>query len=169
MSRLRVLQFGAALACLSASAVAGAQDPEPIDRFLGTWDGRGELFGTEAAFIMNWERVLEGRFVRLMFSNSMQGEQGVQPVLSAHAYYRQTGCDSYEADWYDTRGVRQPVVAMFENGTLTANWGTSDTEMGRTVYRLTGDNDMEVVDYVMRDGQYQIFGRARYARTDGSK
>ena len=45
---------------------------------------------------------------------------------------------------------------MPEGDTLTALWGTAETEQGKSVYRLIAESKIEVVDSVQqRDGTWK--------------
>jgi hypothetical protein len=41
---------------------------------------------------------------------------------------------------------------------LSADWGSAETERGRTIYRLAEDSSLHVTDAVARpDGSYRLF------------
>jgi hypothetical protein len=47
-----------------------------------------------------------------------------------------------------------------------AAWGTAETEVGETTYRLTAPDRTEVVDRVKsKDGTWREFGRCTLSRT----
>jgi hypothetical protein len=50
------------------------------------------------------------------------------------------------------------------DSTLTVEWGTPETELGRTVYRLVGVDRVEVEDFVRKGDAWRSFGRASYNR-----
>ena len=66
--------------------------------------------------------------------------------------------------WFDSRGVVLPLRATADQTTLTTNWGTPDTEQGRTVYRPSAKSELVVSDSVLTDGEWHQFGRAKYWR-----
>jgi hypothetical protein len=143
---------------------AWAQEGRALDPFLGAWEGQGKLFGTEATFSMEWEWVLEHKFVRLTFQNSMQSPDGAGRILKAQAFYLPVGEGRFEGTWFDSRGMALPLRAKIEQTTLTALWGGPETEQGRTVYRVLDEDRLEVTDFVWRSDQWQPFGHAIYGR-----
>ena len=143
---------------------ASAQEAPMIDRFMGEWEGQGKLFGLDATFSMTWESVLGQQFVRLTFQNSIETDSGTARTLKAQAFYKPTGTAEFEGTWFDSRGVVQPLRGSVEAETLTVLWGTPETEQGRTIYRLVDKNQIEVEDFVLRDGEWAQFGSASYRR-----
>lgn len=155
------------LSCLPLVVTAdlGAQPATlPLDRFIGTWSGNGTLMGADAEFVMTWEWVLDQRFVRLSFQNSVQGSDGERRVFRAQAFYKPEKDAELSGTWFDSRGVVLPLKASAGPDTLTTQWGTPETEQGRTVYRLADEDRMEVEDFVSREGEWRRFGHATYER-----
>lgn len=142
-----------------------AQAPTLIDRFVGIWAGKGTLMGADAEFTMIWERVLEGRFHRLTFQNKMHGPDGIARILKAQAFYKPEQAGQFSGMWFDSRGMVLPLKASIAGDTLTTHWGSPETEQGRTVYRLVGQNKFEVDDFVLRGDEWRRFGQATYERT----
>lgn len=116
-------------------------------RLLGRWVGAGRVMGMESRLHMTWERVLDGRFVRLLWRNDMQSKDGPE-VFEGHAYYQALADGSHRGQWFDSGGEAHPIRASEDAGALVAEWGTKETRMGRTVYRLLGDNEGEVRDSI---------------------
>ena len=141
-----------------------AQETSVVHHFIGVWEGHGELFGSDAAFSMEWEWVLDERFVRLTFQNSVAGRDGTEGTLEAQAFYRPIGAAEFEGTWFDSRGVSLPLTGSVENATLTSLWGSPETEQGRTVYRLLHEDQLEVEDFVLRGGEWHQFGHAIHTR-----
>ena len=148
------------------SQAALAQDDSVLHQFIGAWEGEGELFGSEAAFSMEWEWVLGGKFVRLAFENGIQGPDGIDPILQAVAFYRPIGEGRFEGTWFDSRGTVLPLQVSTEPTTLTTLWGSPATEQGRTVYRLLDKGKIEVEDFVLKGDQWQKFAHATYRRVE---
>ena len=144
---------------------AGGKPAEPITtRLLGSWRGEGKVMGMEARLQMKWERVLEGKFMRLTFRNEMRGKEGAQ-LFEGHAYYQAQPDGTYRGQWFDSGGEAHPINGKVEGDALIAEWGTKETKLGRTVYRLTGENAAEVTDSILaKDGQWKEFGRSRFTR-----
>jgi hypothetical protein len=160
-----------ALLCLAPLSKQGAlaQEVPVLHQFIGGWEGHGKLFGADAAFSMQWEWVLEQQFVRLTFQNKMQSGDGTVRILKAQAFYKPIGAGQFEGTWFDSRGMVLPLQGSAADTTLTTLWGTPEIEQGRTVYRLLGEGQLEVEDFVLRGDQWQQFGHALYRRMDTSK
>lgn len=139
------------------SASATAQIPEKLS---GKWEGTGTLYNSDATFSMEWEQVLNGQFYRLDFENALNS--GAFSMV-AHGYYKIEG-DSVSGYWLDSRGISFPLTGLVEEHSLIINWGTPDFEQGRTEYSLLTSGEIEVKDFVLRNGEYAQFGNATYQR-----
>lgn len=141
------------------------QTDEFLSRLEGNWHGEGKAFGMSARLQLKWEWVLEKKFLRLTLKNEMSGANGQTRVFEGHAYYRDAGVDKYEADWFDSRGITFPIRARLEGDTLVSLWGSTETEEGKSTYRLIDNNTLEVVDSVkQKDGSWREFGRVTLKR-----
>ncbi len=155
-----LMVLGAVLWC--PRAIAAQDDLEGVLATLeGSWEGEGELLGRSATFAMTWERALNGRFLRLDFSNAFADTDPVKPVLESHAYYL-LGGPTLSGQWMDSRGVILSLRAEVVGPALVTDW--TGEESGRTEYRVIDDDALEVIDYVLSDGEYHLFARARYRR-----
>lgn len=134
----------------------------PIE-LLGDWEGEGELFGKPAAFSMSWERVLDGQFVKLTFENRLVENGKSRRLLEAVAYYRPGEANRLTGTWLDTRGQTLELRATAAASTLETHW-RSDSEQGRTVYRFTDEDTVEVHDDVLGENGWRPFGSAIYRR-----
>ncbi len=166
----RVLWLLALMVAGWVSALAGSRvDGSPTDgspkdgslmgdvtlqKFLGRWEGEGTLFGQAGEFSMNWEPAVGDRFLRLTFQN---------PVLQAEAFYHQTD-DGLNGTWFDSRGVQVPLTGTIDDSVVEVNWGSQDTEQGRTRYHLVNENEMHVTDHVLKAGEWHPFAEASYRR-----
>jgi len=137
----------------------------PFEPLIGSWSGSGQLFGAEAQFEMNWEHVLNEQFILLTFRNSFSDSNGNERSLKARAFYKSKGDGHFQGTWFDSRGKIIPLESAFEGSTLTTLWGTSETELGRTVYLIVADDKIEVDDYISKDGEWHKFGHAIYHRS----
>jgi hypothetical protein len=82
-------------------------------------------------------------------------------AVEGRAFYRATGEGRYRGFWIDNSGALRPIDARREGDALVSAWGTPDTEMGETTYRLVGDTRLEVTDRVReRDGSWRTFGQS---------
>jgi len=138
--------------------------PDPLlARFAGQWSGEGTVLEMPATVRLTWEWTLDGRFLRLTFVNQM----GPSRRFEGHAYYRALGDGRYRGMWFDNSGMIRPIEASREGDSLIAKWGTADTELGETTYRLM-DDAMEIVDRVRgKDGSWRDFGRVVVRRQSG--
>ena len=80
---------------------------------------------------------LGGRFLELSYRAGQ---------FEGRAFYRPAGEGRWRATWFDNRGISFPIEALAAERTLTAEWGSADTERGRTIYRLLPDGRLEVTD-----------------------
>ena len=140
------------------------QAPREFDLLVGKWEGQGKLFGVEASFNMTWTWVLSRQFLRLSFQNSFPGRDGQERVLRARGFYRYKEDGSVDGTWLDSRGELLPLRGNVQKGRLDIKWGTPKTEVGRTVYRILDNDHVQVLDYVLKDGEWEQFGLAHYKR-----
>ena len=57
------------------------------------------------------------------------------------------------------------LAVMLDGDAIVATWGTPETEVGETTYRLTASASMEIIDRVRgKDGQWREFGRTLLQR-----
>lgn len=133
------------------------------DNLSGEWTGLGKLFGGDASFTMKWEPALNGKFLRLVFQNNYTAN-GKNYVMDAEAFYKQVSDTSFTGTWFDSRGMVLPLRSVIRNNTFITEWGSAETERGKTEYELTDKNNLEARDFIWRNGQWQFFGQASYKR-----
>ena len=126
------------------------------------WNGSGVLMGHEATFSMDWQRVLNNKFLKLEFQNKRKSEDDLQIVFKATAFYKIVNDTMVVGNWFDNRGVTFPLHGSISENEMTILWGTEETEMGKTIYRLTTNNVIAVEDYIFSNGKYSKFGSAAY-------
>ncbi|QQS40336.1 MAG: nuclear transport factor 2 family protein [Acidobacteriota bacterium] len=146
------------IALVLAFAGAACAQASVLDRFYGTWQGAGKVNGRESAVVMTWEPVHGGKNYRLDFRNEMEGGF----LFEGTALYSLKKEGGFTGLWVDSAGSVHPLEASFANDTLTTNWGTPETEEGRTEYRLTGGGEMLVIDSVKTKEGWREFGRVEY-------
>ena len=140
-------------------AQAGARDAF-LTRLAGDWRGEGTVLQARADVRLTWAWALDGQFMQLTFVNAMPKRR-----FEGHAYYRALGGGQYRGWWFDNSGMMRPIEAALDGDALVAKWGTPETEVGETAYRLTASGTMEVVDRVRgKDGQWREFGRTQLQR-----
>lgn len=125
------------------------------------WKGEGILFGTEAKFEMNWEQVLGGQFYQLTFQNE-RIEESDKFIFNAIGFYKLTGSTSFEGTWFDSRGISFPLKGLVADNQLVVDWGTPDTEVGKSIYTINPDGTISVEDYIQQDEKSTNFAKAKY-------
>lgn len=166
MRRFVMLAAVTSLAALQAqpTAPAGAATGLLV-RLAGAWSGTGTILGQPSTVEMQWTPVLEGRFTRLTFTSHI-GAPPKSQRFEGHAYYEVRPDGAVRATWFDSSGLTRPITATADGSTLVSTWGTPETEVGETTYRLVSDIEMEVVDRVLgRTGTWREFGRSKLSRT----
>lgn len=161
-------------AALLLTAIAEPQPPAATDRAVATavlerltgeWTGSGTILGQASTVEMQWTAVLGGRFVRLTFASHI-GPAPKTQHFEGHAYYEVRPDGRVRATWFDSSGLTRPIEATADSASLVAVWGTPETEVGETTYRLVSDRALEVVDRVRgKDGTWRTFGRSTLSRT----
>jgi len=153
------------LLLFSRSGASNTPQDDISSKLAGSWAGEGKAFGRPSRPEMKWELTLNGKFIKLNYKNQMKSSKGETQIFEGHGYYKSLGGGKYQGTWFDSQGAQHPIKATFEDNALTANWGTPETEEGRTVYRLTATDEIEVVDSVRKkDGTWQEFSRAKLKR-----
>jgi hypothetical protein len=126
-----------------------------LDRLAGRWTGDGTVLSLPSQVEMSWEWTLDKQFLRLTFVNRM----GPSRRFEGPAYYRAVSAGRYRGSWFDNSGAIRPIVAVQDGEAMVSTWGTPETEVGETTYRLMPDGAMEVRDRVRaKDGQWRPFG-----------
>lgn len=128
----------------------------------GPWKGSGTLLGSEAEFMMNWQSVLENQFLKLEFQNKRTSDNGDELILTSHAYYQIKSDSLFKGTWFDSRGITFPVRGILKDSTFTVNWGSPETEQGKTIYTLTSEAEVTVTDFFLKETTYVKFGEAIY-------
>ncbi|HYD13521.1 MAG TPA: hypothetical protein VEC11_11810 [Allosphingosinicella sp.] len=125
----------------AALVLAAAQAPAPnlaeLAWLQGSWRGAGTMFGRPSEARLEVRPALGGRFLELSWrAGSFEGR----------AFYRPVGEGHWTAAWFDNRGISFPIAAVATGRSFTADWGSAETEQGRTVYRLLPDGRLQVTD-----------------------
>ncbi len=150
------------IVALSFLPVAGlTAQPFLADLTAQPWHGTGVLMGSPAKFEMNWQWVLDEKFLQLTFRHTRE-TGGDAVVFSAHGYYKPVNDSMLTGVWFDSRGVSLPVEGRLGEKELSVDWGSDDTERGRTIYEMESSCEIRVTDFVYRGGSYVKFGEANY-------
>jgi hypothetical protein len=136
--------------------------PDPLlARLVGEWAGEGTVLETRADVRLTWAWTLDGEFLQLRFVNEMGKRR-----FEGHAYYRALGNGRYRGWWFDNSGMMRPIEAVQDGDAIVATWGTPETEVGETTYRLSPSGAMEILDRVRgKNGQWRDFGRTLLTRS----
>jgi hypothetical protein len=141
------------VAVMAAQPVADAL----LARLEGHWTGEGTVLSRPATLQMEWAWTLDEQFLELRFRNEMGGSTPTRskaaPSIGRRARAAIPGST--------TRAPSVRLTPRREGDALVSAWGTPDTEMGETTYRLVGDTRLEVTDRVReRDGSWRTFGQS---------
>jgi hypothetical protein len=141
----------AALAALALAFPAAAAAPAAatgLEWLHGSWHGQGRRSGESLAATLDVQPALGGAFIELRYrSGDFEGR----------ALYRRDG-ERWRAHWFDNRGLSFPIDARVSGRSMTSDWGSAESERGRTVYSLRDDGRLEVADSVrLGDGSYRTF------------
>lgn len=166
MKRLHALGTACAALLLLAGALLAqeAAPSQPLEQWLGEWQGAGTTSGAPAKLTLKWERALGGHFVRLTLLNEIASEPTPQR-FEGLAMYWPGGAGRMTGRWFDSQGLMHVLDGALEPDALIAEWGDGTTARGRSTYRLIGSDAMEVIDEIRRkDGTWREFGRFRLER-----
>ena len=141
----------------------------PLTFLHGDWDGPGKTSGLIASIRFTWKPAFGGQYTVLQLHNRMTGEDGQEFVFEGIGYYLAAEEQTLTGVWIDSQGNILPLQATLEGQTLTAMWGTQETKLGRSVYRLLPDGKLEAVNSISdENGEWQEFGRAVLSRTNST-
>lgn len=158
---MRMLLF---LLLLLPAWPGSAQNDLTLAPFLGHWQSDGDAFNAPARSTMRWTATMKDKQVRLDYRIEIQPDTEQSSVFEGVAYYRDTGQSSLRAFWADNSGDLHPIVASFDGEALTAHWGVAGAKQGRTRYRLTGEDEIQVTDWVLTDDGWRQFNDNRFVR-----
>ncbi|HEV7658444.1 MAG TPA: hypothetical protein VGO55_01235 [Allosphingosinicella sp.] len=129
--------WAALLLCLVAAPAFASDGPSALHWLEGRWRGTGTMFGQASEAVLEVRPALGGRFLEFSYRAGR---------FEGRAFYRPAGEGRWQATWFDNRGITFPIQAVLAGQTLTADWGSAETERGRTIYRLLPDGRLEVTD-----------------------
>lgn len=167
MIRAFAAAAGLAAAVLVAIAPVAARDcPAPyLCAFSGEWSADGTAFGGPARVDMRWETVLDGKFARIDYS--IRPKDDTKAPFAGVGYYRPAGDGAFDGSWFDSQGAMHPLKATFDGARIETYWGDPDGTYWRTTYTLLGGEDaVEIVDEIRRDGVFREFARNTLTRAD---
>jgi hypothetical protein len=143
--------------------IAEAQVPSSnfLEKLKGTYQAAGTSFNMPADIEMTWASTLGGRYSQLQYKILMHRKDGKDQLFEGTAFYKPSGENTFKATWFDSNGSMHPITATNDENTLTSLWGTPETEMGKTTYKVVDDKTVEVTDFVLKkDGSWQLFNKS---------
>ena len=166
----RVLIVLALMLCFTGAIgqVAGADTAEDhsFERLLGDWQAETEERGAVYIRHLSLHPALNNRFVELDYVISVKAEDGVTPVFSGAAYYKNSNTESLEAFWADSNGDLMTIDAEWVGTALIAEWGNGQGRRGKTEYSPTEAGRLRVTDWVYREDIWQQFSQVTLERLD---
>lgn len=130
-----------------------------LAKLLGSWQGIGRAFGTNAVISMQWEPAVQFQFIKLTYKIETGSGEKLK-TFEGTAMYRPSGTNQYRATWVDSQGSIHPITAEIVGQTLTSLWGTAATVEGKTEYSLKSSESIEIIDYVkVNSGEWKEFSR----------
>ena len=124
----------------------------------GRWRGPGATMGNADEAVLEVRSALGGTFTEFSYRAGR---------FEGRAFYRRVEAGRWTAIWFDNRGVSFGIEASADGQSLTSDWGSDETERGRTVYSLAADGRLSVYDMVRgRDGSWRAFARHVLTRAE---
>lgn len=134
-------------------------------QLMGVWSGSGKSNGLAAAATQTWSSELGNRFLKLESRMKLQMPDGKISRFEGDAYYPAKLPCPCKATWFDTNGDVYEIRAEESEGKLIAEWGPPGEVKGRTEYRLTSPQTLEVTDWFKtKDGTWREFARLSFQR-----
>lgn len=130
--RRRELLAAAALTPLGAAAARAAAPG--LAWLLGKWRGEGMLMGAPGTAELDARLALADRFLAIDWRTQGIGEKD---RFEGHGLYRLAGAPM-PGKWFDSTGAIRTLTARIAGQALHVDWGTAETERGRSVYSVTG-------------------------------
>jgi hypothetical protein len=125
------------LVCAMAGPALASDGPSALAWLEGRWRGTGTMFGNASEAVLEIRPALNGRFIEFSYRAGR---------FEGRAFYRPVADGRWQATWFDNRGVTFPIAAVLAGQALTSDWGSEETERGRTIYRLLPDGRLELTD-----------------------
>lgn len=127
----------------------------------GRWQGEGRFQGRESTARLDIAPALGGHFLEFEFNFTAANENGEPLRFSGRGFYRRNGEAAWTGIWLDSGGAVHELRGAMTDDALETQWGDS----GRTSYRLTGADRLEVVDSIRTaNGEWREFARYMLVR-----
>lgn len=153
-----VLVAPAGLSAQAATSCLSALD--------GHWRGAGSIMNRNVIMEQRWAPALGGNFRELTMRH-LSAKDSATVQFEGRGLYTgaKSGPNAIAGMWFDARGMMLPVAGQCEGKVFISDWGSADTEQGRTVYTLVSPTSLQVIDSVqLRDGTRREFGRSQLTR-----
>lgn len=160
------LMLALALALGSAQPASPPLPPIPTPRnpaaslawLEGNWRGPGVTMGNVDEAVLVVRPALGGAYSEFSYRAG---------AFEGRAFYRRIEPGRWAGTWFDSRGISFGIVANADGRTLTSDWGSDQTERGRTTYWLREDGQLRVYDAVRGpDGVWRAFAEHTLTRAD---
>ncbi|WP_299670986.1 hypothetical protein [uncultured Polaribacter sp.] len=129
------------------------------------WEGKGTLIGSPATFKMNWQKVLDNNFYKLEFKNQ-RAVKDKKITLKATAYYKVLSDSTFVGTWFDSRGITFPLKGKLSKNQLMVDWGTPETEVGKSLYLILESGQIKVTDFIRQKDKEFKFAEAFYNKKE---
>ena len=155
-----ITAFVVLLLCLlfSLQPAMAANNPLLKD-FIGLWQTNGKAFGRPAHISLHFSDTLEGKFVRINYTIANLDEIEQKVFFEGVAYYKQTGAATLSAFWADSSGDLHPITASRSENSLNVEWGIIGQKQGKTKYELISENELQVTDWILKQGEWLQFSQ----------
>lgn len=149
-----------------ASADTGRGESPVFLHLFGTWQGEGVVAGLPSRIAMSWAPTIGGRFVRVTWRNEMTVKDGSARSFDGEGTYlaKPDSAGVHVGTWFDSQGALHPLAGRVEGDSLVTLWGKEGGTLGRTTYRLVGEDGMVVRDEIRRGDAWIPFGRSAFRR-----
>ena len=148
---------------------ADAKEPRPgapteyIETLHGEWTGEAKLMANPVHTTLRWTSVLSGKFTRLELEHRAGGAEGAV-IFAGHSYVANKPGPETSGTWFDSSGTVRPQAVRVDDGALIVDWGTAETEEGRSVYKLVEGDKLQVEDWVKRGEEFHPFAGGNLTR-----
>ena len=165
MKAITILVF---LSTLVASGAQGEQSSQSIFQLLeGTWQSNGPAFGQTAHSTMQWQPTLDGRYFRVNYDIAFGAEDAPTSSFTGVGYYRMdSDAETINGFWADNTGDLHPIEASVSADRILSTWGEQGKKLGQTEYRVLDGGDVEVTDWIWRDGEFRQFNQNSFKKAD---
>ena len=155
----RYLKTTGAAAILVAAIAGGAQAQPAIP--LSSLEAPCNAFGTAAICRSSWTAGKHKSHVIQEYSINTEG--GAQ-MFAGRGLYRLADNGKVTGFWEDSQGSIHPLTGTWDGSILKVNWGSEDTELGRSAYAFGPQGGMTSTDWVLReDKQWHQFMTVTYS------